>query len=128
MKYQSLGQILISKKLINQSNLDFCLAVQKADPAGRKIGHYIVNYNFACERDIAQALADASGYKYFNGDFIPNMDIVKKVTVQFLVDKKVFPLLTEGKTTFVLSDVYNTDATDYHTGQGWCRCGVFCCR
>ena len=64
MKYQPLGQILINKNVIAKKSLDFCLAVQKADPAARKIGHYIVYYNFARERDIAEALSETRIFQW----------------------------------------------------------------
>ena len=113
LKYQAIGQILISKGVISKENLDFCLAVKKADPVARKIGQYLVHYNFACERDIAEALSEASGYKYFNDEYIPDMSLIEKLTIQFIVDRKLYPLLAEGKPTFVLSDVIATDTTDY---------------
>ena len=113
MKYQPLGQILINKNVIAKKSLDFCLAVQKADPAARKIGHYIVYYNFARERDIAEALSETSGYEYFNGTYIPHMDFVKKLTMDFIIKRKFYPLLSNNGPTFVLTDVYDTDTTDY---------------
>ena len=113
MKYQSLGQILLSKNVITKKNLDFCLAVQKADPAVKKIGHYIVYYNFARERDIAEALSDTSGYQYFNGEYVPDMDLIDKMKTDYIVKRKIYPLLSQNGPTVVLTDVYDTDTTDY---------------
>jgi len=113
MKYQSLGQILISKNVITKKNLDFCLAVQKSDPAKRKIGYYIVHYNFARERDIAEALSETSGYKFYSDEYIPDMDLVNKLKMEFIIDKKFYPLLSKKGPAFVLTDVYDTDTTDY---------------
>ena len=113
LKFQTLGQILVGKNIVKQSDLEFCFAIQQADKVKRKIGHYLVEHNFACERDIAQALSEASGYKFFCGEYVPNMEVVKEITVQFLEDKKIFPLLNDGKIIFILTAIYDTETTDY---------------
>ena len=110
---QPLGQTLIAKNLIAPKNLDFCLAVKKEDPAKRKIGHYIVYYNFAREHDIALALSETSGYKYFSDEYVPDMDVIKKIGMDFIVSRRIYPLLSENGPTFILTDVYDTDTTDY---------------
>jgi type II secretory ATPase GspE/PulE/Tfp pilus assembly ATPase PilB-like protein len=122
---KTLGQILISKNVIAPKDLEFCLAVKKADPAARKIGHYIVYYNFAQESDIAGALSDASGYEYFRGEYIPDMELVKKLKIEFIIGRKIYPLQTESKPAFILTDVLDTDTTDYLEANFGSEIGYF---
>ncbi len=113
MKYLPLGQILITRNIISKKNLDFCLAVQKTDPIKRKIGYYIVYYNFATEHNIAQALSETSGFEFFDGAYIPDLDLINKLKIEYIVQRKIYPLRSNDVPTFVLTDVYDTDTTDY---------------
>ena len=113
MKYVPLGQILISRNVISKKNLDFCLAVQKTDPVKRKIGYYIIYYNFASEHDIAGALSETSGFELFEGEYVPDIELIEKLKIEYIIQRKIYPLRSAGGPIFVLTDAYDTDTTDF---------------
>ena len=111
MKSEKIGELLIKRGLITHRQLDFCLEIKK-NVNGYKIGSFLKQYNFVDDIDIAKVIADQVGWKYFNGNYSPDMDLVETLGVEFLKERMVFPVKTGNGTAFVLSNVDDPDTTD----------------
>lgn len=75
---KQLGELLLEKGLINQTQLDKCLKIQKEK--GGLIGQIIVMLGYAKEEDIAQTLTVQYGFPYLPLEsYEINADVIKLI-------------------------------------------------
>ena len=51
-------------------------------------------------------------WKLYTGEYVPDMEVLNKVGIDFLVKHQIFPLKNGYQPVFVVSHVDNVDMTD----------------
>ena len=110
---KKLGEILVSKGIVSQDDMDKALGIAKG--SRRRIGQALVEAGFATDEQVAQALAEQYGVPYVN----PN-DPATKATVQVdLIPKEivrkhmVLPVSKDGgRLKLIVSDPMDLELQD----------------
>jgi len=111
MKSTKLGEILMSSGHLTQDQLNFCLEIKKR-VNGHKLGYFLKFYNFVDDITIARAISRQVGWGYFEGDYLPNLEMVKSLGLPFFRKRAVYPLRIGDVPAFVFSQTDDTDTTD----------------
>ncbi len=109
---KKLGEILIEKGKVEQTDIDRALILQKDN--GQKIGKILLSLGYITERDLIEALKEQTGVKAFYGETFPDVEQIEKIeelSYQFLKNKLIFPLKKTDTTLEVIMD----DPFDYQT-------------
>lgn len=109
---EKLGEILIKKGFLKEKSLEFCLELKKSFNS-KKLGQYLRNYNFVNDSQIAQAIAQQVNWDFFTGEYIADMEILEQLTIDYCIEKLVFPLKSNGTISFVLANNDDTETTDF---------------
>ena len=109
---KKLGEILIEKGKVEQTDIDRALILQKDN--GQKIGKILLSLGYITERDLIEALKEQTGIKAFYGETFPDVEQIEKIeelSFEFLKNKLIFPLKKTDTTLEVIMD----DPFDYQT-------------
>ncbi len=118
MPVQDIGNILLKNKVITKEQLEFCLTVQKNIKGIQRIGSLLKNYNFASDEEIAKALAEQAGWKYFNKKYVINLPIVDRIGLNILLERSFLPVETEKGLCFVFAYPFDIEVTDLLVSEG----------
>lgn len=103
-----LGEMLISSKLILQSQLDAALARQKAKP-GKHLGQILIEMGLVTPDQINVALAQKLGIPYVRvQDYDLNADVLAKLPADVVTQNNVLPLgIVTGKLIVAMENPFN---------------------
>ena len=118
MPVQKIGNILLKNKAITKEQLEFCLTVQKNIKGIQRIGSLLKSYNFASDEEIAKALAEQAGWKYFNKKYVVNLPIVDRIGLNILLERSFLPVETEKGLCFVFAYPFDIEVTDLLVSEG----------
>jgi len=109
---KQLGELLIERGIINQNHLDKALAIQQAK--GGLVGEILVEYGFAKEEDIAQALTTQYGFPYLPlANYEINPEVVSIIPARVARQYLVIPIDRIGNNlTVAMSNPLNTQAVE----------------
>ncbi len=110
---EKLGSVLINKQLITPGALSLALAVQGALEERERLGSILCDYGLLNDQDLVRALAEQSGWPVFEGEFILDTEMVLILGKAFLCQHAIFPVVSVDGAACVLSDPYDTIATDH---------------
>jgi type IV pilus assembly protein PilB len=110
---EKLGSVLINKGVITPGDLSLALAVQGSLQERERLGGILCHYDLLSEQKLVEALAEQSGWPVFGGELKLDVEIVPILGKAFLREHGVFPVGSFEGTLFVLSDPYDTAATDH---------------
>ena len=107
-----LGELLIEQGLVDQSQLDNALKIQKEK--GGLIGEILVELGYAKEEDIAQALTAQYGFPYLPlSNYEINPDIISIVPARVARQYMFVPIDKIGNNlTIVMSNPLNVQAIE----------------
>ena len=107
---KTIGQILVSEKIITAQELDIALREQRK--SGDYLCHTIVKLGYAKEEEIFPILANQLGIPYIQiKNFNIEPAVIKKVPAKFVSHYKLMPISMSGdKLTIAM-----TDPLDSHT-------------
>jgi len=112
MAIREIGSILLSSKAINQEQLEFVLMIQAASKTNERIGRILRYYNFVSDEEIAKALAQQVGWRYFDKKYVVNLPAIEKIGLDFLRDRVFIPVETAKGLAFVFAYPFDIEATD----------------
>lgn len=113
MKFEKIGSVLLNKGVIKPGDLSLALAVQGSLESRERLGAILCHYDLLDESDLLHALADQSGWPLFEGELNLNAAMVPILGKAFLREHNVFPVESAEERVFLLSDPYDTAATDH---------------
>src|SRR4051794_23386275 len=88
---QRIGEILISRGMLNGEDLEKALELQKE--RGEKIGRILVDAGFCAHRDVLHALSDQLGVRLMSIEGPPAVSPeTEKLSPRFLRQYKVLPV------------------------------------
>jgi len=98
MARKKLGETLVDMGIIEQTDLEKALALQKG--TSRRLGKVLEDMDVLLEEDIARALARQFGFRYAKGlsRFRFPKDVLDLLDPETVLTKLIFPLKIEGKT------------------------------
>jgi len=107
-----LGELLIEQGLVDQSQLDNALKIQKEK--GGLIGEILVELGYAKEEDIAQALTAQYGFPYLPlSNYEINPDIIDIIPARVARQYMLVPIDKIGNNlTIVMSNPLNVQAIE----------------
>lgn len=112
MAIERIGSILLKNKSITQEELDPCLEIQKNMDSGKMLGLILRRYNFANDEEIAKALAQQVGWRYFDKKYIIDLFEVEKLGLNLLKDKLFIPVETAKGKAFIFAHPFDIEASD----------------
>lgn len=112
MSAEKLGSILIRRNKLRPGDLSMCLAVQKAQGGGRRLGRILIEQHLSREEDVARAVAEQSGWPYYDGDWSVDQESLSVLGEDFFRKRKIFPARNSARRFFVLADTLQTGLTD----------------
>ena len=123
--HKPLGQILVERGVINNTQLQKVLEVQKH--SGGLIGEIIIEQGFAKEEDIAYCLSLQFGYPYLSlENYEISPDIVKIVPKNVCAHYCLIPIDKIGNTlTVAMSNPLNTQAIEDLEDTTHCDIQIF---
>src|SRR5918994_1497174 len=106
-----LGQLLLTRGLLKQEQLDRALEEQKRSNHQKLLGEILVELRICTEDQITEALAQAYGVPYARiSPKIADPKIIAVLPKEFLEKHQVLPLfLVEGKLTVAVPEVADVD-------------------
>jgi len=113
---EKLGNILLRKRLVTETQLGFCLEIQKL--TRQKIGEVLRYYNLVGDEDIGRSLADQIGWKYYEGEYTPDLKLIERLGMDFWIKGNAYPA-KNGETNFVFAEIDDTETTDYLLKEGY---------
>lgn len=107
-----LGELLIERGVINQTQLQEVLALQKSK--GKLFGEILVELKYATEEDIAQALTAQYGFPYLPlANYEIDPEVIKTVPVNVCKQFCLIPIDKIGKSlTLAMSNPLNVQAAE----------------
>lgn len=118
MGIQKIGAILLKNKAITKEELDFALLIQGSIKPSEKIGHILKYYNFVSDDEIAKALAEQVGWRYFNKKYVVSLPAIEKIGLDILMDRVFIPVETKKGLSFVFAYPFDVQTTDLLTSVG----------
>ena len=123
MSAKRIGEILIEKGLLDQSQLTRALQLQEAETPPRKLGEILVAEGFIPERQFFWTLSQHLGVEFM--DLHGNSSLgsaVNEVPAAMARELKVFPTIasSSGSLFVATADPLNVDAKNqlrHHTGK-----------
>jgi len=110
-KMTKIGELLIKNRLITQEELNLGVEAKRINPQER-IGSILRHYNFIDDLQIARMLSQQIRWKIYTGEYLPNVEVLNKVGIDFLIKHQIFPLKNSDQPVFIVSYVDNVDMTD----------------
>ena len=110
--YKRLGEILVSKGLLNEERLAHALASQKS--SGSRLGEVLAAMGWLSEEDLAKTLADQFDYGYTDVDeVVPEAKALKLVSGRWALAKLMLPLsFSDGVLEVAIADPIDVESTD----------------
>lgn len=108
---QRVGEILLARKLVKESDIQTALETQrKSAPRAKRIGEILVEMGLVEERHVIEALADKFSLQVIEPDISQlNLDLVRKVSLKYLRRQFALPIKIEDSTLLLLvADPTNT--------------------
>lgn len=106
---QRIGEMLVSKKIITQEQLNEALVLQKQ--TGEKLGNILVSLGYVTEEVLLSLLAKQQGLEFvYIKEYDLSDDVIKRVPQMFMEKHNVLPLEYDEKTktlTVAISDPFN---------------------
>jgi len=112
MAIQQIGEILLKKKVITLDTLKYALSITASLNKREKIGRILKDNNFAGDEDIARALSEQSGWRYFNKKYVVSLPEVQRIGLDILMDRVCVPVETEKGLSFVFAHPFDIETTD----------------
>ena len=112
MAIQQIGDILLKKKVITKETLEYALSIQESLGKREKLGRILKDNNFVEDEDIAKALAEQSGWKYFNKKYVVSLPEVQRIGLDILMDRVCVPVETDKGTAFVFAYPFDVETSD----------------
>ena len=112
MAIQQIGDILLKKKVITKETLEYALSIQESLDKREKLGRILKDNNFVEDEDIAKALAEQSGWKYFNKKYVVSLPEVQRIGLDILMDRVCVPVETDKGTAFVFAYPFDVETSD----------------
>jgi len=107
----TIGELLVKNRLITQEELVLGVECKRINPK-EKIGSILKHYNFIDDLQIAQMLSQQIRWKLYTGEYVPDLEVLNRVGIDFLIKHQMYPLKNGHQPVFVLSYVDNVDMTD----------------
>ncbi|WP_073071715.1 GspE/PulE family protein [Thermosipho atlanticus] len=105
-RYKRLGDILIEKGIISQTDLQYALSIQKETK--RPIGEILVDLGLCTWYQITKALAEQYGLKFFSEKPKIDLDLKNRIKIDLMEELRFIPIKEEGDKLVVTTDnVYN---------------------
>jgi len=111
-----IGELLIKDRFITQKQLNHCVESKKIHPKDR-LGSILKGHGFISDIDLASVLSKQIGWRFFQGEYVPDFKIVEHIGLDFLSRHQVFPLKNGSKPSFVVSFVDDVETTDFLNGH-----------
>ncbi len=108
---QRVGEILVARKLVKESDVQAALEVQrKNSPRAKRIGELLIEMGLIEERHVIEALAEKFSLKIIDPDIsLIEVDLVRKVSLKYLRRQFALPIKLENSNLLLLvSDPTNT--------------------
>ena len=119
MGIQQIGAILLKNRTITKEELEFALSVQKSiNKPGERIGRILKYYNFTNDDEIAKALAEQVGWRYFSRKYVINLGVVEKIGLDLLLDRVFVPVETGKGLAFIFAYPFDVQTTDLLANEG----------
>ena len=106
-----IGKMLVENKLISEEELSLCVDIQKINAKDR-IGAILRHFNFIDDLKIAEMISEQVGWPLYKGEYVPNLEVFKKVDIEFLTEHQIYPLKEGNTPVFVLAFIDDVDVTD----------------
>jgi type IV pilus assembly protein PilB len=111
MLTKQIGKILVDEHLIDQEQLDHCLEYKKQNPKAY-LGSILRHHGFINDHQLANCLSKQINWQRFNGEYVPDYEVVEKMGLKFYCESQIFPLKNGNTPSFVVSHVDNVQSTD----------------
>ena len=116
---EKLGRLLVSKKIINEQQLQKALAEQKS--SGERLGSTLIKLGFVKEDTLLSFLSSQYGIPSINlCEFSANPDLIKLIPADLAQKYLVFPLTLRGNTLVIAmadpSNIFAIDDIKFLTG------------
>jgi len=116
---EKLGRLLVSKKIINEQQLQKALAEQKS--SGERLGSILIKLGFVNEDTLLSFLSSQYGIPSINlCEFNANPDLIKLIPADLAQKYLVFPLALRGNTLVIAmadpSNIFAIDDIKFLTG------------
>lgn len=118
MGIQKIGAILLKNKAITKEELDFALLIQGSIKPSERIGRILKYYNFISDDEIAKALAEQVGWRYFNKKYVVSLPAIEKIGLDILMDRVFIPVETKKGLSFVFAYPFDVQTTDLLASVG----------
>jgi len=118
MGIQKIGAILLKNKAITKEELDFTLLIQGSIKPSERIGRILKYYNFVSDDEIAKALAEQVGWRYFNKKYVVSLPAIEKIGLDILMDRVFIPVETKKGLSFVFAYPFDVQTTDLLASVG----------
>jgi type IV pilus assembly protein PilB len=108
---QRIGEILVARKLVKESDVQAALEVQrKTAPRAKRIGEILVEMSLVEERHVVEALAEKFSLKVLDPDISQiEVELVRKVSLKYLRRQTALPIKLENANLLLLvADPTNT--------------------
>jgi type IV pilus assembly protein PilB len=108
---QRVGEILLARKLVKESDIQAALETQrKSAPRAKRLGEILVEMGLVEERHVIEALAEKFSLQVIEPDISQiNVDLVRKVSLKYLRRQFALPIKIEESTLLLLvADPTNT--------------------
>lgn len=114
IKYESLGQKLLKKKLISQDQLDLSLRIQRTNKKNSLLGQILVENGFVTESTLNQIITEGKGVGIFNAkESLIDQAVVRKIPKDVATKIQAVPIMMDEKTLHIIMvDVYDLMAID----------------
>lgn len=114
VKYESLGQKLLKKKLISQDQLDLSLKIQRTNRKNTLLGQILVENGFITESALNQILVEGRGVGVFNAkESLIDQAVVIKVPKDVATKIQAVPIMMDEKSLHIIMvDIYDLVAID----------------
>lgn len=110
--YQRLGEILVSKGLLNEDKLNQALASQRS--SGTRLGEILNAMGWISEENLAKALAQQFDYGYIELDEVePEPEALRLASGRWSLAKLILPIkVLEGTLEVAIADPIDVESTD----------------
>src|ERR1051325_2531419 len=101
---QRVGEILVARRLVKESDIQAALETQrKATPRAKRIGEILVEMGLVEERHVVEALAEKFSLQVVEPDISQiNVDLVRKVSLKYLRRQFALPIKIEDSNLLLM--------------------------
>lgn len=107
--HRRIGEILIERGLVTQSQLEECLKIQ--EETGRKLGEILVQKELLWEEELVEALAIQNGNAFVELDpYVVDQDLLLKIPEELAREMRIFPVSFQNNVFVLATDVIDVGA------------------